>query len=504
MLKKILNFLTHRLFITILMLLIQIIFIVFIVVKFEESFLELYILTQILGLIFVIKIINEAHTNPNYKLIWIIMIVIVPVFGTLTYMIIGNKNNKKVKRAINILSSKYEKYLKEEDYIKNEIKDINVYNQFSYINNVAKFPVYKNTETYYLKDGMEYYKKLLIELEKAEKFIFLEYFIISKGYMWNTILEILKRKVKDGVDVRVIYDDMGSILELPSKYYNELNSYGIKCCSFNKFVPILNARLNNRDHRKIVVIDGNIAFTGGINLADEYINIKKRFGDWKDNGIMLKGEAVYSFTVMFLSMWDYLYNIDEDFTKFRGYNIVKSDGFVVPYADSPLDYEDVSKNVYLNLINKAKKSIYITTPYLIIDNEIEDSLKRAAKSGIDVKIIVPGIADKKTVNEVTKAYYETLLQSNVKIYEYNGFIHAKTFIIDNELATVGTVNLDYRSLYLHFECGTLLYRTSCITEIKIDFLDTLLESREILVKDIKISIFTNLKRAILKLFAPLM
>ena len=286
---------------------------------------------------------------------------------------------------------------------------------------------------------------------------------------------------------------------------DSIKKYGIKACSFNKFVPILTAKLNNRDHRKITIIDGNVGFTGGINLADEYINEKERFGHWKDNGVIIKGDAVFSLTNIFLNLWDYINNEKEDLNNFKPDIKVKNNGFVQPYDDSPFDDELVSETICINMINKAKKYVYITTPYLIIDNELETALCIAAKSGVDVRIITPGIPDKKMVNEVTKAYYNNLLNSGVKIYEYTkGFIHAKTFLVDDEIATIGTVNLDYRSLHLHFECGVLLYQTDSIKDIKKDISETLEISKQITLKDTKIGLFRSLQRAVLRLFAPLM
>lgn len=297
-------------------------------------------------------------------------------------------------------------------------------------------------------------------------------------------------------------------MTLPNHYDRKLEKEGIKTAVFNKFVPNLKSKFNNRDHRKIAIIDGSIAFTGGINLADEYINEKVRFGYWKDNGIMLEGEAVWNFTVMFLSMWDFIKESNEDYEKYRPKLLYEtsSDGYVIPYSDSPWDNEAVGETIYLNLIGKANRYLYITTPYLVIDNEMITALCMAAKRGVDVRIITPGIPDKKLVSEVTKAYYDQLLESGVKIYEYTkGFIHAKTFIVDDEYATIGTVNLDYRSLYLHFECGVWLYDCSVIYTIKKDFTWTLKECREIKLKNLgKLTWFNSLKRQILKAFAPLM
>jgi len=506
MLGKLINFITHRLFITIVILLIQIFFLVYIVLKFHESFIIFYFITQFIGLLLILKIIN-SEINPGYKIAWIIPILIIPIFGTLFYIIFGNKYGKKTSKRFETVNEKFKNNLIQDKNVLEQLKNDNLsfFNQANYLNDIAKFPIYNNTSVEYLKIGEVYFEKLVEELKKAEKYIFLEYFIIEEGHMWNTVLEILKEKAKKGVDVRVIYDDMGCIITLPKRYYKKLESFGIKCHSFNKFIPVLNSKLNCRDHRKIVVIDGKVGFTGGINLADEYINKKERFGHWKDNGLMLKGGAVWSLTVIFLTTWNYIYDSKDDYSKFKPIYLENKDGYIQPYNDTPLDKECVGEIVYLNLINKACKSIYIMTPYLIIDNEMETALKIAAKSGIDVKIIVPGIPDKKTVNELTKAYYNNLLESNVKIYEYiPGFVHAKTIIVDSNIAAVGTVNMDYRSFYLHFECGVLMYNNSSIKDIENDFIDTLKECKEIKLKDTKIGFLRSLKRSILKLFSPLM
>lgn len=503
-LSKLIKFLTHRLFITIAILLVQIVFIVYIVLKFGETFILFYFITQIIGILLVLKIIN-SKINPAYKIALIIPILIIPVFGTLFYLILSNKYSKKTDKRLKSINEKFKNNLKQNPCIIEEIKQDNLiaYNQINYLN--KEFPVYKNTSVKYLEIGEMYFENLINELKKAEKYIFLEYFIIEQGYMWNTILEILKEKASNGVDVRIIYDDMGCITKLPNKYYKKLRKLGIKCCSFNKFIPVLNAKLNCRDHRKIVVIDGIVGFTGGVNIADEYINRKNKCGHWKDNGILIKGEAVWSLTVIFLTTWNYIYKTKDDHKKFKPvYQDIKTNGYVQPYNDTPLDSEPVGQTVYLNLINKAQKYVYIMTPYLVIDNELETALKIAAKNGVDVRIILPGIPDKKTVNELTKAYYNNLLESNIKIYEYSkGFIHAKTFLVDSIYSTVGTANMDYRSLYLHFECGVLMYKTDCIKDIEKDFKETLKECKEIKLSDTKVGLFRSLKRSILRLISPL-
>ena len=505
MLRKFINFITHRLFITIVILLIQVVFLLVVLFQFRQYLLTFYFVMQLFAILLVLKIIS-SEINPGYKIAWIIPILIIPIFGILIYFVFSNRYTKKSKDRLNKIGLKYKQNLIQNDKVLKSIDNKTVYNQMNYLYNIGHFPVYKNTDVTYLKIGEEYYDRLIKELKKAKKYIFLEYFIIEEGYMWNSILDILKEKVLEGVDVRLLYDDMGCILTLPNKYYQKLLSYGIKCCSFNKFIPIFNAKLNCRDHRKIAIIDGYVAFTGGINLADEYINKKVRFGHWKDNGIMLKGDAVWSLTVMYLTTWNYVNNEEDNYELFKAqHKHILSKGYVQPYNDTPLDSEDVGETVYFNIINKATDYIYITTPYLVIDNELETALKVAAKSGIDVRIIVPGIPDKKMVNELTKAYYNSLIEAGIKIYEYQkGFVHAKTFLADDIYATVGTINLDYRSLYLHFEDGVFMYKTSCIKDIKDDFMNTLSECVEVHMSDTKIGWFRKLKRDILRLISPLL
>ncbi|HWR61453.1 MAG TPA: phospholipase D-like domain-containing protein, partial [Clostridia bacterium] len=332
----------------------------------------------------------------------------------------------------------------------------------------------------------------------------------DKGVMWNSILEILKEKAAQGLDVRVIYDDVGCLMTLPYGYEKELGRMGIKCYVFNPFVPVLSIRLNNRDHRKIAIIDGHTAFTGGINLADEYINAYEKHGHWKDAAIVLHGEAVWSLTVMFLSMWSFLSKTNESYEEFKppvAYcRSIEAEGYVQPYADSPLDDESVGESVYLNLIGEAQEYVYISTPYLILDNEMSAALCLAAKRGVDVRIVTPHIADKWYVHSVSRSNYQVLLDSGVKIYEYTpGFIHSKTFVVDDVFAVVGTINLDYRSLFLHFECGVWMYRTKSVLEVKSDYLQ-MLQICQSITPDYNrnLSWHKRLGRTILKLFAPLM
>ena len=490
--------------------LIQVAIIIFFLLQYSEYFFNFYIASLALSVV-IVFIITNSKSNPSYKIAWIIPVMIFPVFGGLFYLLYGgNKLSAREKLKMAIQNIEMTHSLKQNDKIMQKLQEDNIYakNQSEYILNYAKCPVYNNTETTYFKIGEEKFEALLKELKKAKKFIFLEYFIIQEGKMFNSILEILEEKVKQGVDVRVIYDDVGCIITLPHNYQKKLEAKGIKCKVFNPVKPFFTRRLNNRDHRKIVVIDGDVGFTGGINLADEYINEYEKHGYWKDAAIMLKGDAVWNLTRMFLSMWDYIDNREEDYMRFKPskdkyYN---TNGYVQPFDDSPLINEPIGETVYLNLINKAKDYIYINTPYLIIDNEMATALKIASKSGVDIKIVTPYIPDKKFVHAVTKSYYESFIKDGIEIYEFiPGFMHAKTFVVDDEYAVVGSINLDFRSLYLHYECGVWLYKTDSISDIKKDYLDTLKKCHKVTMAECKnTSVIRKFGRLIIRMFAPLL
>lgn len=350
-----------------------------------------------------------------------------------------------------------------------------------YLQRSGRFPVYDNTEVTYFPSGEEKFEQLLVELRQAKEFIFLEYFILDEGVMWGKILEILVQKAKEGVDVRVLYDGTCELTTLPYDYPKRLRRLGIACKMFAPITPFVSTHYNYRDHRKIAVIDGHTAFTGGVNLADEYINRVERFGHWKDTAIRLKGAGVRSFTLMFLQMW----NIDDKTVEYDRYLAVptassQAEGYVIPYGDCPLDRDKVGERVYMDLLNRATRYVHIMTPYLILDGEMETALKFAAERGVEVRLILPGIPDKKIPYALAKTHYASLLASGVRIYEYTpGFVHAKVFVCDDREAVVGTINLDYRSLYHHFECAAYLFGTECIPQIEADFVTTLRQCREI-------------------------
>ena len=507
--RKFLRFLTQRVVLTALLIVIQALLLFGIIWKLNNYFVYFYAASVLLSLLLTLRIINNK-SNPAFKIAWLIPILLFPVLGGLVYLVFGSDRTGKYIRN---KMGRIEKEMQDGISKANERSGIekmppDVVNQSHYISNSAHCPPYKNTTVEYLPMGEVKFERMVQELKKAKRYIFMEYFIIQEGTMWNTILDVLEEKAKEGVDVRVIYDDMGCILTLPTGYEKTLREKGIQCQIFNPFIPILSSHFNTRDHRKICVIDGNVGFTGGINLADEYINGYEKHGHWKDTAILLKGEAVFSLTTMFLSMWDYLIKKEgEDYAAYYPDSWDENaQGIVQPFADNPLDDEAVGETVYLNLINKAKRYVYITTPYLILSNEMVTAMNTAAKSGVDVRIITPHVPDKWYVHAVSRSYYEMLVEAGVKIYEYTpGFVHAKTFVVDDEYAVVGTINLDYRSLYLHLESAAWMYKASCVTDVRDDFLKTQQMSQEITLEECRnISIPRRLGRSVLRVLAPLM
>ncbi|WP_330386583.1 cardiolipin synthase [Tindallia californiensis] len=500
----------------------QMIILTGVISRFNQYFAQFYAFSLFLSLVVFLWVMN-SQINPAYKIAWIIPILLFPIFGGLFYLFLGrSRMSRKVSQRMKAYEMATMKALmrqrsKSEDYLR-QIEDSrqDAAIQARYINHYAGYPLYPEQYNQYLDAGEVKFEKLLEELEKAERYIFMEYFIIEEGLMWNRILEILKKKADAGVDVRLIYDDVGCLFTLPHGYDKKMEEMGIKCCIFNPLVPVLSLRQNNRDHRKITVIDGTVAFTGGINLADEYINKIEKFGHWKDTAILMKGESVWSFTVMFLSMWDYLRDVSENFEQFKPRQIPSKDqsrekettskGYIQPFADSPLDQEPVSETVYLNLIYRAQKYVYITTPYLILANEMVTALCAAAKGGVDVRIITPHKWDKRLVHAVTRTFYKALIQSGVKIYEYTpGFMHSKTFVVDDHYAVVGTINMDYRSLYLHFECGVWMFDTECIAEMKNDFTETLKVCQRVTMEEYRErKWYKVLTGSILRIFAPML
>ncbi|MHC1750398.1 MAG: cardiolipin synthase [Cellulosilyticaceae bacterium] len=510
--KKIFKFISSRMVIVGCLIALQAVILILTIWKLSNYYAYVYAFFILISVVAVIYLLSSKD-NPSYKLAWVIPILIFPIFGGLFYLLFGgSKTNKKFREKVYEMQQNTLFLLQQDNCVIEEIKEKNpsVAVQSHYIKQFSTCPVWKNTQTEYLPLGEIFWERLKEELEQAKYYIFMEYFIIEEGTMWDSILEILQRKAKEGVDVRVIYDDVGSLQTLPYKYNEKLKSMGIKCIVFNPFVPALSIKLNNRDHRKITVIDGYTGFTGGINLADEYINAYEKHGHWKDVAIMLKGDAVWNLTVMFLEVWAFNAGEHIDYEDYRPYKYFngtfESDGYVQPYGDSPMDGEIVGENVYLNIIMRATQYVYINTPYLVVDNELVTALSLAAKSGIDIRIVTPHIEDKWYVHMVTRSYYKQLIEAGVKIYEYKpGFIHAKTFVSDDEIGVVGTINMDYRSLYLHFECGVWLYKTKSVLELKKDFIQTLEDCIPITLEECnEVNWFKRCMRAVMRIFAPLM
>lgn len=501
-----------RIFLFALLILLQVLVFAMLILNVNENFQIVYKIINVLSLFVVVYIISERDTDPTMKLIWAVLIMAIPIFGTLLYLYVKFQLSSIVlKKAIENVNEITGGYLAPDSDIYKElqIENPDTYGVANYIFNYAGYPIYKNTEVKYFSSGKEKYDSLMIELEKAEKFIFLEYFIIEQGYMWDSILEVLDRKQKEGVEVRIMYDGMCSLIQLPVGYFKKIRKMGMQCKPFSPMRPFVSTHQNNRDHRKILVIDGVVAYTGGINLADEYMNIKKRFGYWKDTAVMVRGDAAKSFTLMFLRMWNIGNRTVENFDKYIDVPKLKLEnpqGYVMGYADEPFDNENVGELVYLHLINTAKKYIHIVTPYLVIDNVMMNALKFAAKRGVEVTIVMPGIPDKSYAFCVARTYYEELIEAGVKIYEFTpGFTHAKMFIVDDEKATVGTINLDYRSLYLHFECGAFILKNSEIMKIENDYQSMLAKSRAISMMEChNRPLYYKLAGKILRIIAPLL
>ena len=507
---RILKKIVTRMNITVFLLLAQIA-IMFFLLNIIVTFLPyITILTYFVSLIVVFILIKKDKASA-YKVTWIIVTMSLPILGGGLYLLFGDKRPVKKIAAHMKEHALIAKALDADSNLPDlsKLEDARRADFFSYLRRASSYHAYENTQTKYYAMGELMFEDMLSELSKARKFIFMEYFIVKKSEMWDKICEILVSKAEEGVDVRVIVDDLGSSKLFSRAYTAKLIKQKIKVIRFNPIVPFISLFMNNRDHRKIVVIDGHIAFNGGVNISDEYINLKSRFGVWKDTGIRLEGDAVWSFTLMFIEMWDTFCRKEERIDNYESYRhnigtVGDTNGLVLPFGDSPLDNERLGENTYIDILNQAKDYVYIFTPYLIISEKLIYAVQMAAKRGVDVRVVLPGIPDKKIVYRLSRSYYAYLLEAGARVYEFTpGFLHAKSFISDDEIAVIGTINLDYRSLYLHFECATVLYRTSTIQDIKNDALKTISESREV-IKDGRKHFWSEMADAVLHLFAPLM
>lgn len=502
--SKVLN----RLTITVALILLQVGWFVMLFFRLVEHTSWITLIMTLLSAIVALYVIYKDD-NPAYKIGWILFIGLVPLLGAPMYLLFGNKRtSKNLKRKI-----ESQEELHREDFCQvqnlDEILSPRLAGTAHYISECGPYPAWTGTKTKYYSLGDYAFADMIEDIKQAKHFIFLEYFIVEEGKMWGELFSILQQKVDEGVDVRMMYDDIGSISKVPMSFYLKVKQSGIKVMAFNPLTPIVSLIYNNRDHRKMLIIDGNIGYSGGYNLADEYINEAERFGHWKDSGIRLEGEGVWNYTLMFLNMWNAFIKTDKSYEKFRPNALndrtFENDGVVQPYSDSPLDNENIGENVYLEILNQAEKYVYIFTPYLVIDNEMKTALVLAAKRGVDVRIVTPGIPDKKMVFRLTRSYYAPLIEAGVRIYEYTpGFIHSKSYLCDDKIGVVGTINMDYRSLYLHFECGTLLIDCEALKDLKKDCLDTFKVSREIQYEDCHRGFFGILLDAILRVISPLL
>ncbi len=468
----------------------------------------------LLGAAVILHILNKRG-SPEYKISWIIPVLVFPVFGSLLYLFVELQLPTRLmaKRVEQVLQETKPYLLQDRETDKRlEREAPDTWALSRYMNRWGGYPVYDNTSVTYFPLGEDKLAELLRQLEGARHFVFLEYFILDKGKMWDSILQILERKAKEGVEIRVMYDGMGCLALLPHNYPQELEKKGIRCKVFSPVRPVLSTYQNNRDHRKIVVIDGHTAFTGGVNLADEYINEKERFGHWKDTAVMVKGDAVRSFTVMFLQNWNIREKGKEDYGAYMEVHpdpcpaAAAKEGYVMPYGDSPMDNENVGKQVYMDILYQAKRYVHMMTPYLILDQDMISALTYAAKRGVETIIIMPHIPDKIYAYILARSYYEELLLAGVKIFEYMpGFVHAKVYVSDDAKAVVGTVNMDYRSLYLHFECAAYFCGSQAVWNAERDFEQTLRACREITLEDCRT--YPGVKKlagSLLRLIAPLM
>lgn len=509
-LHKILKVLFGRVMFTLLCVAIQICWIFALWTTFNNYSAICSFIVELAAIIVVIGI-NSRSENSAGRLVWTITILVLPIFGLCLYSMFGRQGitNRK-KRAYDKVNKTFIPYLLQDTMVMDSLREENLYvhNQEFYIQNQSTYPAYQNTAVNYFGRTEDALEAMLEDMEQAKEFIFMEYFAVEDAEVWHRIEDVLVRKSQEGVEVRFIYDDFGSIGFVKPEFAIRLNKKGIKTRIFNPLVPAIYIFMNHRDHRKITVIDNKISYSGGYNIADEYFNIVHPYGHWKDSGIRLEGDAVNSHTVMFLQMWNSIMHTDRDYSMYlKPYEGTPNGacGYVQPYSDTPLDKINLGENVYMNILKNAKDYVYITTPYLIIDTEMERELCLAAQRGIDVRIITPNIPDKKTVFLLTQSYYNNLIRSGVRIYQYTpGFIHAKNFVCDDNIAVVGTINMDYRSLYLHFECATYLYNSGVEMDVKADFIETMAKSHEITLEDcLKRKPHTRMLQVFLRLLSPM-
>ncbi len=511
--KRLLKILTGRFFAFIVLTLLQIALLIAVTANLlDRGSLYLTISYIISGL--TVFYVLSREENPAYKMIWVIILLAAPVFSVPFYIIFGNKrDSRKVARQMAL----YNQYVNTEGaqdcslgsaQVREKLEEYSPEygRQSDYITNLTRSCLFDKTSVTYYPSGESSFEAIMEDMRKANRFILIETFIIDFGYLWEAVLSLLKEKVEERVEVYLLYDDVGTIQNFPPSYHKVLAKTGIKVAVFNRLRGHLNPRLNYRDHRKLVIIDGDVGYTGGINIADEYINRKIRFGHWKDTSVRLEGNAVVSMTTMFFQQWGFTTKEYIDIEKFTPRKSVESDGFIQPFGDSPLDNYNIAENAYIQMINHATKYLWLTTPYLILDTQMITALTMASESGVDVRIITPSVPDKWYVHAVSRSHYGQLIRSGVRIYEYTpGFIHAKMFVSDDRAAIVGTTNMDYRSFYLHFECGVAFFDSSVVHEVRNDIMKVMDVSREITEQAVdQTPLPTRFLRNVLKLFSPIM
>ncbi len=508
-LRKLLRILLNRNTLFVLLLLVQVAVLVLTILFLSQHYVSIYGVLLALDMVLVVYITNTSE-NPSYKLPWMVAMMVVPLFAGLAYLLVKtDAGHRAIKRACANKMQETRRYLPQDDGVRQALANDhpNYAGLMHYVAQYGGYPAYRNYVSEFYPIGEAMYEAMKREIRAAKRYVFLEYFIISPGRMWDELLRLLKEKAEQGIDVRILYDGFGTQFGMPHEYFAKLGEFGIQCKVFNSFKPFLSSAQNNRDHRKILAIDGTVAFTGGINIADEYINCKRRFGHWKDGGMMCRGEAAWSFTVMFLQLWD-LEHPGAEVEPYRptSYLPMSSDGFIQPYSDSPTDEEYVGKCVYLDIVNHARRYVNIMTPYLILDHEMITALGLAAKRGVDVRIMMPHVPDKWYAYETARSYYPELLEQHVRIFEYEpGFVHAKNFTADDEISVVGTINMDYRSLYLHFECAAIFYGCSTVRQVRQDFERSLERCVEITLNDCnRRPLFKRMVGWVLRMFAPLL
>ncbi len=507
--KKILQFLTSSRFLLSITFIINVALFAFITF-FIGSYV--YTLISILAMFIVIGFLNKHNEASSYKIMWLVIIFVMPVFGVALYLQLKTtRGPKRERRRYQHHALQAYKLFEQDSEVLNSLEKFNAdsANLSKYLINTEKYPVHTNSTTQYLKDGEIYFEDLFEALNNAKKYILLEFFIIAPGNVWDRLFEILRFKAREGVEIKLIYDDFGCIDRFQDKrYFEKLINHGIEAVCFNKIAPVIATFSQYRDHRKIVIIDGEIAYTGGLNIADEYANKKKKFGHWKDTAVKIQGAAVWNFIIMFFIHWQYAskkaINISKYKVEFENNNKLKE--CVQPYATGPITQSPIARNAFMKIISGAEKYIYITTPYLIIDHEMMHLIKIVSLSGVDVRIIMPGIPDKRWIFYLSRSYYADLIKSGVKIYEYTpGFVHAKMLVSDDATTIIGSTNFDFRSLYLHFEAGAVIHNSKTVLNVKNDIYDIIANSHLVTLRDLKQrKWYERMSAQVLKFFAPLM